>query len=232
MGLKYFIQIAEEFDTNTPDNQMNTAQESSEEEEEEEEEDIESMVAKELDQLKSLNSNKSLANRFNWKKMDCECLGFIQFPRKHDPITFSNHLIEQIQLGKIGYGLRHIQRITPVSATCTSTSIPAFKELVTKILGPIFGDRGLKYRIEPIIRCHDQPLNRTEVINIIGKAVDEFNVLSKHKVNLDQPEIVVLVSVYKYVVGISCVEHYDQRRKFNLQIIAEIREKAPVVDTT
>lgn len=41
--------------------------------------------------------------------------------------------------------------------------------------------------------------------------------------------VVILVSVYRYVVGISVVHDYDQQRKrFNLQAIAEAREKTQI----
>lgn len=248
--------IADEFDLNSNNNQDEPM------EEEEEEEDIESMIHKELEEIKSTskqsNSN-SLAQRFNYKKTDCECLGFIQFPKGRNPIQFINHMIAQIQSGTTGYGLRYIQRLTPVTSTCPSSSLPAFKTLVKRILKPHFGTTrsptssqesprafGLQYRIEPIIRCHDQPLTRTEVIKSIGEIVEEFNhdtylgppnasdledsrVPFKHKVNLNHAKVVILVSVYRYVAGISVVSDYDQdRKRFNLQAIAEAREKTQI----
>ncbi|KAH9809661.1 hypothetical protein DFH28DRAFT_988122 [Melampsora americana] len=188
----------------------------------------------------------------------CLLVGFIRFPKGRDPIEFVNHMVNQVHEGQPGYGLRHIQRLTPVTATCPSASLVAFKTLVTRVLKPHFGlDRsihstdsshpiGLQYRIEPIIRCHDQPLSRTEVIKIIGEIVEEFNSESyighstssdltdsrlpfKHKVNLKNAKVVILVSVYRYVAGISVVSDYDQdHKRFNLQAIAEAREKTQI----
>ncbi|EGG11082.1 uncharacterized protein MELLADRAFT_92497 [Melampsora larici-populina 98AG31] len=221
------------------------------ENEEEEEEDIESMIKKELEDIKASKPTHSLVQRFVYKKTDCECLGFIRFPKGRNPIQFINHMVKKVHEGQPGSGLRYIQRVTPVTATCPSTSLTAFKSLVTQVLKPYFGlDRttsstsfGLQYRIEPIIRCHDQPLNRTEVIKSIGEIVEDFNsekyigikpledqvdsrIPLKHKVNLNNAKVVILVSVYKYVVGISVVSDYDQEcKRFNLQAIAEAREK-------
>lgn len=62
--------MAEEFDADAPD-PSDLGHQSSDEEGEDQ--DIESLVEKELEQLKSSTSAKSLAHRFNWKQMDCEC---------------------------------------------------------------------------------------------------------------------------------------------------------------
>ncbi|KAA1070358.1 hypothetical protein PGT21_009583 [Puccinia graminis f. sp. tritici] len=87
--------------------------------------------------------------------------------------------------------------------TCSANSPSEFEKIVTNLLRPPFGLKatpdlkkndaeakdgappeaasvvcpreGLKFRIEPIIRCHDKPLNRLEVIRITGNVVKLFN---------------------------------------------------------
>ncbi|CAH7674307.1 expressed protein [Phakopsora pachyrhizi] len=200
---------------------------------------------------------------FTSKKMDCECLGFIHFPKACDPVHFSGYIVKQIQEGKPGYGLRFIQRITPVSMTCSATNPELFEKMAKKLLEPQFGIKfcprksetvvenlenplrvGLKFRIESIVRCHDKPLNRSEVIRIIGDVVKRYNeddfimasdedsvghdpVKLKHKVDISDSDIVILVSVYRYVAGLSVVRNYDREgKRFNLQAIAQAREQA------
>ncbi|OAV94940.1 hypothetical protein PTTG_07937 [Puccinia triticina 1-1 BBBD Race 1] len=239
-------------------------------------EDIESQIQKELEELKGggrreeQGPKKQASKRFESKKMDCECLGFISFPKAYDPVEFTYHIVQQIQQGKPGYGLRFIQRITPVSMTCSANSPSEFEKMVTNLLRPRFGVKassdlkqneseaegpaqqadstvcprvGLKFRIEPIIRCHDKPLNRSEVIRITGNAVqcfnaDEYIVTTDecsvghqasdllHRVSIDDAQVVILVSVYRYVAGVSVVEDYDKDgKRFNLRVLAETQEK-------
>ncbi|KAA1079264.1 hypothetical protein PGT21_005878 [Puccinia graminis f. sp. tritici] len=263
------------------ESQLDQSKESAAEEDENEEddkvEDIESQIQKELEELKGgtrredRGPKKQASKRFESKKMDCECLGFISFPKAYDPVEFATHIVRQIQEGKPGYGLRFIQRITPVSMTCSANSPSEFEKMVTNLLRPRFGVKatpdlkkndaeaedgappeaasvvcpreGLKFRIEPIIRCHDKPLNRLEVIRITGNVVklfngdeyiamaDECSVAHQasdllHRVSIDDAQVVILVSVYRYVVGVSVVEDYDKDgKRFNLRVLAETQEK-------
>lgn len=235
-------------------------------------EDIETQIQRELEELKggpnkqtSRDSNQTKRHeKFESKKMDCECLGFISFPRAYDPVEFATHIVNGIQQGRAGYGLRFILRITPISMTCSANSPPEFEKLVSQVLMPHFGikscptvsetkDRtvamlpppreGLKFRIEPIVRCHDKPLNRAEVIRITGDVVNRFNAdeyisvpdehsigldvaTLRHRVNIDDAQIVILVAVYRYVAGVSVVRGYDGKgKRFNLRALAETQEK-------
>ncbi|MBW0509892.1 hypothetical protein O181_049607 [Austropuccinia psidii MF-1] len=239
-----------------------------EEEEEEEEEDIAVQIEKELKELKGSNRSANnpkdnhIGNKFEIKKMDSECLGFIKFPKDFDPVQFSLHLIQKIQQGRLKFGFKFIQRITPISFSCSSTNLVEFERILIKSLTPDFGIKfhnkstteddgsnikkrvGLKFRIEPIIRCHDKPLNRSEVIRITGDIINTFNsdeyVMSpdessvghdpsslKHRVCIDDAEVVIVVCVYKYICGISVLRGYDKDgKKFNLRTIAETQERS------
>lgn len=74
--------IADELDsTLTSETQLEIQEE--EEEEEEDEEDIETLIAKELNQIKSKVPHQSLAHRFNSKPMDCECCESLSFISLH-----------------------------------------------------------------------------------------------------------------------------------------------------
>lgn len=246
--------------------------------------DIASQIQKELEELtggkrdEDRGPKKQTSQRFQSKKMDCECLGFISFPKAYDPVQFATHIVRQIQDGKPGYGLRFIQRITPVSMTCSANSPTEFEKMVTTLLRPRFGTKacpqptqmeiedqdptpvaeseptipprvGLKFRIEPIVRCHDKPLNRAEVIRITGDVVKGFNGEEYtrmedeclageqkgellHRVSIDDTEVVILVCVYRYVVGVSVVQDYDKEgKRFNLRVLAETQEKQAISAT-
>ncbi|PLW15262.1 hypothetical protein PCANC_04285 [Puccinia coronata f. sp. avenae] len=240
--------------------------------------DIASQIRKELEELKGgkrsgdQGPKKQRSRGFESKKMECECLGFISFPKAYDPVVFAAHIVRQIQQGTPGYGLKYIQRITPVSMTCSANSPAEFEKMVTTLLRPRFGIKarpepkqvggetgahsaapeahsticprvGLKFRIESIVRCHDRPLNRTEVIRITGDVVKRFNgdeyivvdddcLLNQqphelqHRVSIDDAQVVILISVYRYVAGVSVVENYDKDgKRFNLRTLAEAQEK-------
>ncbi|KAH9451868.1 hypothetical protein MJO28_013679 [Puccinia striiformis f. sp. tritici] len=262
-----------------PQGDQSKGTEVEEEDEDEKVEDIESQIQKELEELKGggrrddRGAKKQVTRRFESKKMDCECLGFISFPKAYDPVEFSTHIVRQIQEGKSGYGLRFIQRITPVSMTCSANSPTEFEKILAHLLEPHFGIKaspeikaneaevsvpipdagpaicprvGLRFRIEPIIRCHDKPLNRSEVIRITGDVVKRFNgdeyiVMADecsvghqtsdllHRVSIDDAQVVILVCVYRYVVGVSVVRDYDKDgKRFNLRVLAETQEKEAV----
>ncbi|KAH9444006.1 hypothetical protein Pst134EB_026393 [Puccinia striiformis f. sp. tritici] len=241
-----------------PQGDQSKGTEVEEEDEDEKVEDIESQIQKELEELKGggrrddRGAKKQVTRRFESKKMDCECLGFISFPKAYDPVEFSTHIVRQIQEGKSGYGLRFIQRITPshTSGIKASPEIKANEAEVSVPIpdaGPAICPRvGLRFRIEPIIRCHDKPLNRSEVIRITGDVVKRFNgdeyiVMADecsvghqtsdllHRVSIDDAQVVILVCVYRYVVGVSVVRDYDKDgKRFNLRVLAETQEKEAV----
>ncbi|POV99225.1 hypothetical protein PSHT_13624 [Puccinia striiformis] len=260
-----YLRVAEEIKPavvgeDEPQGDQSKGTEVEEEDEDEKVEDIESQIQKELEELKGggrrddRGAKKQVTRRFESKKMDCECLGFISFPKAYDPVEFSTHIVRQIQEGKSGYGLRFIQRITPVSMTCSANSPTEFEKILAHLLEPHFGIKAspeikaneAEFRIEPIIRCHDKPLNRSEVIRITGDVVKRFNgdeyiVMADecsvghqtsdllHRVSIDDAQVVILVCVYRYVVGVSVVRDYDKDgKRFNLRVLAETQEKEAV----
>jgi len=271
--------------TDGEESQANQSNELGKEDDQRDADDIASQIQKELEELtggkrdEDRGPKKQASQRFQSKKMDCECLGFISFPKAYDPVQFAAHIVRQIQDGKPGCGLRFIQRITPVSMTCSANSPTEFEKMVTTLLRPRFGTKacpeptqvenaaqaptpvteseptiptrvGLKFRIEPIVRCHDKPLNRAEVIRITGDVVKGFNGEEYtrtddecltgeqkgellHRVSIDNAEVVILVCVYRYVVGVSVVQDYDKEgKRFNLRVLAETQEKQAVSATT
>ena len=115
---------------------------------------------------------------------------------------------------------RFIKRITPVSLLCKTLS-GGLDELCDQILKPHFhkDDSSFKFAIRPTIRNNDK-LDRDAIIQVVAKAVG-----TNHKVDLKGYDKMILVDVYRNIIGMSVVgSDYDKLKKYNL---AEIYQPTP-----
>jgi len=116
---------------------------------------------------------------------------------------------------------RFVQRLTPVSASCMA-NIEEIKAMCCKTFHTFFdvdnAEQKFSYKIELRFRNHTD-LSRSELIEEIANCVPEG-----HKVNLDEPEIFILIEVFKSVCGMSVVKDYYKMKKFNVVELARERE--------
>ncbi|KAJ7765767.1 hypothetical protein B0H16DRAFT_402001 [Mycena metata] len=140
---------------------------------------------------------------------------FISCKPPVDPVKLvMNYLynVEKTGLTQTRYSLR----FTPVSAACV-TNLQEIQILCRTVLEPFFGEgvEGvIKYKIELKIRNHTT-LARMTLIEAIAACVPE-----RHKVDLDDPELVIIVEVFKSICGVSVVRDYYKLQKFNAVEIA------------
>jgi tRNA acetyltransferase TAN1 len=72
-----------------------------------------------------------------------------------------------------------------------------------------------QYALVPKIR-NNSKLDRTEVIEKVAALVGP-----KHKVDLKNPEVCVLVQVVNTIVGVSVIRDYYELKQFSLDALAE-----------
>jgi tRNA acetyltransferase TAN1 len=159
--------------------------------------------------------------------LDIPCVSFVRFPTgtNVDPV----HAVRKLCLSAAdkdasGPRSRYIKRLTPVSRI-RKTMNDGLKTLCTQILPQEFqldseaaetsGNQPCKFAIRPTIRNNNQ-INRDEVIRIVADEITDLGG-GRHKVDLKGYDKLVLVDVYRNVVGMSVVgAEYDQLKRFNL----------------
>jgi len=107
---------------------------------------------------------------------------------------------------------RFTQRLVPVVGTCDA-NLAEITSLCVRIVEPAFANdegKAFKYKIELRVRNHNTLL-RDDVIKAIAKCVPEV-----HKVDLSDPELFILVEIFKSVCGISVVKDYYRFKKYNV----------------
>ncbi|KAF5391582.1 hypothetical protein D9757_002528 [Collybiopsis confluens] len=112
---------------------------------------------------------------------------------------------------------RYTHRFVPVAATCY-TNLSDMQSLCKGILerhvSQDLSDSVHTYKIELRMRNHTT-LRRDAVIQAIAECVPE-----RYKVDLTDPELFILVEVFKSVCGMSITKDYYQLHKYNVVELA------------
>ncbi|KAF6758298.1 hypothetical protein DFP72DRAFT_191565 [Ephemerocybe angulata] len=173
----------------------------------EEELSIEDQIKKEMSEMKRPRAEQRFANC----QTDTPCVVFISCKPPVDPVELVVKYIESV--AKTGATRsRYTHRLVPVSGTC-SANLNEMKSLCEKVFGAFFEkEKGktFKYKVELRIRNHTV-LARPAIIQHIASWVPEG-----HTVSLDNPDIFILVEVFKSVCGVSIVHDYYKYAKFNV----------------
>ncbi|KAJ7227361.1 hypothetical protein GGX14DRAFT_629628 [Mycena pura] len=172
---------------------------------------IEAQIANEVSAMKRPRKQQ----RFQSCQTDTACLVFISCKPPVDPVKLVATHVQNVQATGLTH-TRHSLRFSPVAATCV-TNLPEIEALCRTVLKPFFAEEvGQKftYKIELKIRNHTT-LNRSVLIESIAKCVPEG-----HSVDLENPEVFIIVEVFKSVCGMSVVRDYYKLKKFNVAELA------------
>ncbi|KAF7681561.1 hypothetical protein GT037_000537 [Alternaria burnsii] len=189
--------------------------------------DIEAEINKELADIRK-PTTKPL---FTSLKLDTQCLMFFRTRSPIEPVTFVHKICQDIANGAQPKNLRYVKRLTPITATDKAT--PQGLEAVAKeVLAPHFHGAGQvgkkmmqprrakifanarwpKFAIRPSIRNNKEFL-RDGVINTIAAAVGPG-----HKVDLKNYDLLILVEIYKNILGMSVVgPDFEKLKRFNIE---------------
>ncbi|CAG8498124.1 2898_t:CDS:10 [Ambispora leptoticha] len=179
--------------------------------------DIEDSIARELAQIKKKHGDYL----FSSIQTGSDCIVFIKTKPPVEPANFVHQTLSDIYDNKLKKS-RFIQRLTPITKTCYA-NMPAIIELAKEVIGPHFHSqdeiteeekKNIRYSIVPRIR-NNHKIDRTQLIGTLAEIVGK-----QHTVNLDNPELAVIVEVFKSICGISVVRDYIKFKKFNLELIS------------
>ncbi|KIK36540.1 hypothetical protein CY34DRAFT_811230 [Suillus luteus UH-Slu-Lm8-n1] len=198
---------------------------------EEGEEDLETQIAKEVAALKRPKVEKRFANCLT----NTQCVIFISCKPPVDPVQLILQHIKNVHETGVTR-TKYTHRLTPVSGTCVA-NLPELHSLCRRTVaeycarhnhnnsesdGDGDGDgspRARKYKIELRIRNHNT-LTRMEIIQEVARCMP-----AGYIVDLDDPEVFVLVEVFKSTFGMSIVEDYYRFQKFNVMELANARNE-------
>ncbi|KAF9790658.1 thump domain-containing protein [Thelephora terrestris] len=180
--------------------------------------DFEAQIAKELAAIKRPRKEQRFANC----QTGTPCLIFISCKPPVDPVKLVLKYLEGVRETGITQ-TRYILRLTPVSNSCV-TALPEIKHLIQKAMeefvSPLGDDVAFSFKIELKIRNHST-LTRQSLIEAVGESVPR-----KFKVDLEAPEVFILVEVFKSTCGVSVVRDYYNLKKFNvLELASEGRRE-------
>ncbi|KAG1745555.1 hypothetical protein EDD22DRAFT_744870, partial [Suillus occidentalis] len=188
-------------------------------EEEEGEVDLETQVANEVAALKRPKVEKRFANCLT----NTQCVIFISCKPPVDPVKLVLQHIKNVHETGVTR-TKYTHRLTPVSGTCLA-NLPELHSLCRRTVAEYCARRQnyndndnnnsggdtspqtRKYKIELRIRNHNS-LTRMEIIQEVAGCMPEGYV-----VDLDEPEVFVLVEVFKSTFGMSIVEDYYRFQK-------------------
>ncbi|KAJ7253332.1 hypothetical protein B0H12DRAFT_1116683 [Mycena haematopus] len=172
---------------------------------------IEAQIASEVSAMKRPKKEQ----RFTNCQTNTPCVVFISSKPPIDPVKLVMKHVQNVNETGLTH-TRYSLRFSPVSASCV-TNLPEIQALCRTVFEPFFGeaaDQKFKYKIELRIRNHTT-LSRTNLIEAIAKCVPEG-----HTVDLDDPELFIIVEVFKSICGVSVVRDYYNLQKFNVVEIA------------
>ncbi|ORZ13503.1 hypothetical protein BCR42DRAFT_330305 [Absidia repens] len=167
-------------------------------EKEDDEDDLEASIAKELAGLKDTKKDKK--ERFTSVSTGTDCMLFIKTCPEIEPCRFVHDLLMDMKEKQIKK-TRYLSRILPVQQTCMA-NLPEMERVAQLVVHPLFNTlnedgtiTSKTFSVIPRVR-NNSKLDRMEVIKLFAASVGP-----DHKVDLDHPDLVILVDITR--VGIT-----------------------------
>ncbi|CAA9965887.1 THUMP domain containing protein [Pyrenophora teres f. maculata] len=183
--------------------------------------DIEAEIKKELADIRK-PTTKPL---FTSLKLDTQCLMFFRTRSPLEPVSFVHKICQDIADGAQPRNLSYVKRLTPITATDKATS-EGLEAVAKQVLAPHFhgaDQAGKKFAIRPSIR-NNKVFLRDNVIRTIAALVGP-----NHKVDLKGYDVLILVEIYKNVLGMSVVgRDFDTLKRYNIDELRQPRASTRV----
>ncbi|KAI9298207.1 hypothetical protein K502DRAFT_327621 [Neoconidiobolus thromboides FSU 785] len=185
---------------------------------EEEEKDIEAEITKEIEGLSSKKKNKFY---FGSLKTQVDCMAFLFTKQPVEPVPFIQKLFEKVAETGITK-TKHISRILPIMNTCYA-NIPDIESLAKKLFLPFFHTPDeTTGKIDPkkfgivFKKRNCGEIEKDKVIQSLAAIVGP-----EHKVDLDNPDLTIVVEIFKSICGISVLTDFNKYKKYNIQLVAD-----------
>ncbi|KAI1000303.1 hypothetical protein K3495_g7890 [Podosphaera aphanis] len=198
-------------------------------EEERDEEDIEASIEKEVQSITAASRNPD--HIFTPVSIDLQCVLFFKTAPLIAPVEFVESIVNLIVADPKAHRTRYVNRLTPIILMAKATE-KGLDELCGQVLSRYFrcnppysqdkdgcekeqkaeAIKGASYAIRPTIRNHNS-LKRDVIIKQIAASISD-----SHKVDLTNPDHVIIVEVYQTVCGLSVVagKDWERLKRFNL----------------
>ncbi|KAF2827566.1 THUMP domain-containing protein [Ophiobolus disseminans] len=180
----------------------------------EEEVDIEAEIKKEVAEIR-----KPTKPLFTSVKLDTQCLMFFRTRSPVEPVSFVEKICQDAAAGVQIQNCRYVKRLTPITA-CEKANAKGLEVVAKQVLAPHFhgpNQAGKNFAIRPSIR-NNKDLTRDEVIKTVAAIVGPG-----HKVDLHGYDLLILVEIYKNIVGMSVVgADFEKLKRFNLDELRQI----------
>ncbi|KAF9450074.1 hypothetical protein P691DRAFT_726789 [Macrolepiota fuliginosa MF-IS2] len=176
---------------------------------------LEAQIANEMLSLQRPKREKRFVNC----QTNTPCVVFLSCKPPVDPVQIVVKHIKNVQRTGVTH-TRYTYRFVPVSGTCVA-NLPEIHSLCSNVFNTFFEEHPEKkftYKVELRIRNHST-ISRPIFIQHIAQCMP-----AGHTVSLDNPEIFVLVEVFKSVCGVSIVQDYYRLQKFNVMEIASAKQ--------
>lgn len=162
------------------------------------------------DEIKNeVESLKRTKKKFNSRKINIDAMLFIETD-VGNPSVFVTALLRHIE--KHPRPIRFIQRIIPIQRTC-SAEIAAICSSVTQLIDGLSNfSFGIVYK-----QRNSDKTTRDEVISAVASGVSAA--CANTSVDLGNPEIAIIIEVFKNMCGISLVRDFYKLKKLNVQIL-------------
>ena len=177
--------------------------------------DIEASISAEVTALTSSKAKSTGQDSlFQPVKLDTPCVLFFKTTPPIEPGSLVSQICADKAAGHVVRGCRFVKRLTPMTrmgrATPHSLDEVCEAVLTEAALGP--PESGRKYAIRPTIRDHNV-MKRDEIIELVARKVGKGYV-----VDLKKPSVVVLVEVYRNMLGMSVVQggEFERLKRYNL----------------
>lgn len=184
---------------------------------------LEAQIADEMSSLKKPRKEK----RFASCQTNTPCVVFISCKPPVDPVQLVVKHVENVQRTGLTR-TRYAHRFVPVSGNCVA-NLAEIEVLCRDVFRNFFathGDNRFTYKVELRIRNHNT-ISRPVLIQHIVQCMPEG-----HTVALENPDLFILVEVFKRVCGVSVVEDYYRLQKYNVMGIATSKQISEESDSS
>ncbi|XP_033117807.1 THUMP domain-containing protein 1-like [Anneissia japonica] len=179
------------------------------------EEDFDLALKKEVADLKEKRKW-----RFNAMKTGTNSVLFIS-AEIENPCELAHHILTDLQQTK-KLKSRTILRLLPITGTC-KTYEDKMEKLAEEVVAPHFEFSCKTYMYVVKIRSNNA-VSRGSIIKILDTVIRRNEDLN-HQVNMDDPDLVILIEVIRNICCFSVIKDYKKFKKYNLHSIVEEPKK-------
>ncbi|KAM9979825.1 hypothetical protein ACTFIZ_006071 [Dictyostelium cf. discoideum] len=181
--------------------------------------DFNKAFEQELQQVKESTGNSAPYKKYTLK---CNGIAFMAFKENSniDPISLTSRIFKDCETSKT-LKTKEISRLIPISKFIhLSNMMEEIKILIDKYFCDP-KEKIIKYKIEFKSR-NNEKINKMEYIQEIAKLINP-----NHKVDLNNPELTIIIEIIKFYCGISIVSNYNECKRFNLVGLAGLLQPTP-----